>query len=164
LERISSTRVTGGIKATEVKPESPGHQSHSGSEHTPRCCKLLKMRWRWKPPATVLYCQVTRIAGPANSTQKLARPGFGPAAEPPCAAPASRRHAACVAPFKCGQAARRSGFGTRALAAQLSAFAVRRTPRVIRSRPPNRHVPVPVSATSVFVMRGYLRLSVKAVR
>src|SRR5258705_351392 len=64
-----------------------------------------------------------------NSTQKPARPGFGPAAEPPSAAPASRRHAACIARFKCGQAARRCGFGTWALAAQLSAFAVGRTGR-----------------------------------
>jgi len=68
-----------------------------------------------------------RIESPANSPQKLARPGFGPAAELPCAAQASRRHAACIARLTCKQAARRSGFGPWALAAQLSVWAVRRT-------------------------------------
>jgi len=58
---------------------------------------------------------------PPNSTQKPTRPGFGPAAEPPRSAQLARRHAACIARLPCRQAARRCGFGTWALAAQLSA-------------------------------------------
>jgi hypothetical protein len=57
---------------------------------------------------------------PHNSPQKLTRPGFGPAAEPPRSAQFARRHAACIARLTCRQAARRCGFGSRALAAQLS--------------------------------------------
>jgi hypothetical protein len=60
----------------------------------------------------------------ANSPQKLARPGFGPAAEPPRSAQLERRHAARIARFKCGQAACRSAVATWALAVQLSVWAV----------------------------------------
>jgi hypothetical protein len=77
------------------------------------------------------------IAKRPNSTQKLARPGFGPAAEPPRAAPAWRRHAACIARLTCRQAARRVGFGIWALAAQLSAFTVRRAASLLHEPPPD---------------------------
>jgi len=57
---------------------------------------------------------------PPNSPQKLARPGFGPAAEPPRRVKTARRRAACIARLTCVHAERRVGFGTWALAAQLS--------------------------------------------
>jgi hypothetical protein len=55
---------------------------------------------------------------PANFGVKLARPGFGPAAELPPFSPACRRHAGCSSPlaalqFIGGNRACRSGFGTR---------------------------------------------------
>jgi hypothetical protein len=37
--------------------------------------------------------------GPANFGVKLARPGFGPAAELPAASPAPRRHGGCSSPL-----------------------------------------------------------------
>ena len=52
--------------------------------------------------------------------QSKPRPGFGPAAEPPRSAVPGRRHAVCIARFKCRQAACRSAVVTRALAAQLN--------------------------------------------
>jgi len=55
-----------------------------------------------------------------NSPQKLARPGFGPAAEPPRNVKNSRRHAARIRAPHMQRAARRSGFGSWALAVQLS--------------------------------------------
>jgi len=63
----------------------------------------------------------------ANSPQKLTRPGFGPAAEPPRSAQPARRHAACIARLTCRQAACRVGFGTWALAVQLRVCSVRPT-------------------------------------
>jgi len=55
-----------------------------------------------------------------NSAQKLARPGFGPPAEPAREVKTSRRHAARIRAPHMQRAARRCGFGTRALAVQLS--------------------------------------------
>jgi len=57
---------------------------------------------------------------PPNSPQKLARPGSGPPAEPARNVKTSRRHAARIRAPHMQRAARRSGFGTRALAVQLS--------------------------------------------
>jgi hypothetical protein len=69
----------------------------------------------------------SRKHGRPNSTQKPTRPGFGLAAEPPSSAVFGRRHAARIARLTCRQAACRSGFGTRALAAQLNVWTVRPT-------------------------------------
>jgi len=57
---------------------------------------------------------------PPNSAQKLARPGFGPPAEPARNVKTARRHAARIRAPQVRRAACRSGFGTRALAVQLS--------------------------------------------
>jgi len=63
---------------------------------------------------------VTTVFERPNSAQKLARPGFGPPAEPAREVKIARRHAARNARLTCRRAARRSGFGTWALAVQLS--------------------------------------------
>ena len=57
---------------------------------------------------------------PANSPLKLARPAFGPAAEPPPSAVPEGRHAASIAQVKCRQAACRSAVATWALAARVN--------------------------------------------
>ena len=57
---------------------------------------------------------------PPNSPQKLARPGFGPALKRLVKSKPSRRRAACIARLTCVHAVRRVGFGSWALAAQLS--------------------------------------------
>jgi len=62
---------------------------------------------------------VTRNS-PPNSPQKLARPGFGPPAEPARENQISRRHATRIARLKCGHVACRSAVTTWALAVQLS--------------------------------------------
>jgi len=61
-----------------------------------------------------------RISARANSPQKLARPGFGPPAKPAREVKNSRRHAARIRAPHMQRAACRAGFGTRALAVQLS--------------------------------------------
>ena len=70
----------------------------------------------WRHP----WEDIATNAKPANSPQKLARPGFGPPAEPARNVKTSRRHAARIRAPHMQRAARRSGFGTRALAVQLS--------------------------------------------
>jgi len=55
-----------------------------------------------------------------NSAQKLARPGFGPPAEPARGVKTARRHAARIRAPQMQRAACRSGFGTWAPAVQLS--------------------------------------------
>src|SRR6185369_6229556 len=55
-----------------------------------------------------------------NSPQKLARPGFGPPAEPAREVKTAGRHAARIRAPHMQRAACRSGFGTWALAVQLS--------------------------------------------
>src|SRR5690349_9708381 len=76
---------------------------------------------------------------PPNKPLKPARPGAGPAAEPPTlwlwrgVTPADMT----LAPLNAARTlhpSRRSGFGTRALAARLSGMAVRRTTHMFRIR------------------------------
>jgi hypothetical protein len=67
-----------------------------------------------------------------NFTLKLVRPGFGPAAELPTLSLARGRHGGCSSRLAfyerhSRQPPRRSGFGTWAVAAQLSVRSVRRT-------------------------------------
>jgi len=65
-------------------------------------------------------CGAAIAAWRPNSPLKLARPGFGPAAEPPHEVKPERRRAACIARLTCMHAVRRAAVTTRALAAQLN--------------------------------------------
>jgi hypothetical protein len=69
-------------------------------------------------PAPTKHKRSTKRA--PNSPQKLARPGFGPPAEPARNVKIARRHAARIRAPHMRRAACRSGFGTWALAVQLS--------------------------------------------
>jgi hypothetical protein len=73
-----------------------------------------------------------------NFTLELARPGFGPSAEPPRpnprAAALCRLQIARRCPAMYAATCLPHGFGTRALAAQLSVRSVRRSQRVSRVR------------------------------
>ncbi len=78
----------------------------------------------------IVTLPIVRGAAPSNSTLKLARPGFGPALKRLGRTPASRCHVGCRSRVAVRQYARQpprhEGFGTWALAVQLSAKAVRR--------------------------------------
>jgi hypothetical protein len=82
------------------------------------------------------------VHGPAppNFTLKPLRPGFGPGLKPLGRTEPARRHAGCRSRVAVQrytrQPACRSGFGTWALAAQLSVCAVRRTRSSTREREP----------------------------